>query len=115
MRMMTRESHRHDETAIIAHDLSIDHDALTGTDTNPAYPTASTCGSAADTPIERAGAARANDSVSVSSKLRYTPSVPRAHSADSNAACSSTVCVARSCLSGGYPYFLSIRLTSTRS
>ncbi len=40
---------------------------------------------------------------------------PIAHSADNSAACSKTVCVACSCLSGGYPYLRRIRLTSTRS
>lgn len=50
---------------------------------------------------------------------RHLPSdarqVTAAHSPESNAACSSTVWVALSCLSGGYPYFRRIRLTSTRS
>ena len=37
------------------------------------------------------------------------------HSSDSASACSSTVFVALSCLSGGYPCLRRIRFTSTRS
>src|SRR5690606_25363057 len=38
-----------------------------------------------------------------------------AHSEERSAACSRTVCVAFSCLSGGYPCLRRIRLTRTRS
>src|SRR6266536_254374 len=37
-----------------------------------------------------------------------------AHASDSTSACSSTVWVAFSCLSGGYPWFRRMRLTNTR-
>jgi len=52
---VAREPQRHGETAILAHDITVDHDACCETSTNPAFPTASTFASAAAASIRRVG------------------------------------------------------------
>jgi hypothetical protein len=42
MQIMARGSQRHDKTAIIAHDITVENDPRSGTSATPTYPTAST-------------------------------------------------------------------------